>query len=136
MKFRIITLIAALVAMFAAMSCGGGADNANAPANTAVKSNTMANAVVNTNAANIVVNAVGNTATFSNNTNAVNLKVGNSQSKTTANANSKVPKDANYICRDGTYSSGTQDSTACSGHDGVLKPLIHTPPEAGVKNPK
>ncbi len=129
MIFRIIALTAALAAMFAAMACGGGSNANVAPS----KSSNQANAVIHTNT-NVVVNSAGSTS--NNNGYSVTYEDANGNPvKAPANVakkptpNGTPPKGANYLCRDGTYSMGNQDSTACSGHNGVLKPLSNTPPQ-------
>lgn len=123
MKSRLILTISILAAMAFGFACGGGAANnantaANKPANT-----TVVNA---TGASNITVTPVGNTASNAPAVNAAN-KPANSKETANANKDSKPPAGANYLCRDGSYSMGNQDSTACSGHGGVQKPLNDKP---------
>jgi hypothetical protein len=128
MKLRIIALTAALAAMFIAMACGGAA-NTNTTSNTAGKSNSQADAAINSNA-NVVVNSAGNSVMIMNK-NGVTVSIENppNKPKSNVNFNTTPPKGATYQCRDGSYSTGNQDSTACSGHDGVQKPLTNTPPK-------
>lgn len=118
-------------AMAVGMACGGAAtNNANTAANRPANNS---GATVN-GSGNITVTPVGNTAntpsfTANSGNKAVNLVNSKDAAKANANKNTKPPKGANYLCRDGTYSMSNSDSGACSGHNGVQTPLNNTPPK-------
>ena len=131
MKNRLILLTAVLGAMALSFACGGAAtNNANTAAN---KPASNAGVVVNgSGSSNISVTPVGNTAntpsfTANSGNKAVNLANSKDAAKANANKDTKPPKGANYLCRDGSYSMSNSDSGACSGHNGVQKPLNDKP---------